>query len=101
MEEVDTVVNAGLLILRLILGMIVAAHGAQKLFGWFNGPGLDGFAAVLERLGVRPGWPWALIAGLVEFGGGILVAAGLLTPVAAPFVGRDLLGAIFTRPTCE
>ena len=89
-------VNAGLLILRLILGLIVAAHGAQKLFGWFNGPGLDGFAAGLERLGVRPGWPWALIAGLVEFGGGLLVAAGLLTPVAALFVAGDLLVAIIT-----
>jgi len=90
------VVNAGLLILRLILGMIVAAHGAQKLFGRFNGPGLDGFAAILERLGVRPGWPWALIAGVVEFGGGIMVAAGLLTPVAALFVAGDLLVAILT-----
>lgn len=89
-------VNAGLLILRLILGLIVAAHGAQKLFGWFNGPGLDGFAAGLERLGVRPGWPWALIAGVVEFGGGLMVAAGLLTPVAALFVAGDLLVAILT-----
>ena len=89
-------VTAGLLILRLTLGLIVAAHGAQKLFGWFNGPGLDGFAARLEGAGVRPGWPWALVSALVEFGGGLLVLAGLLTPIAALLVAGDLLVAILT-----
>lgn len=89
-------VPTGLLIVRLVLGLIMAAHGAQKLFGWFNGPGLQGFAAGLERLGVRPGRPWALIAAVVEFGGGLLVAAGLLTPIAALFLAGDLLVAILT-----
>lgn len=89
-------VSTGLLIMRLVLGLIMAAHGAQKLFGWFNGPGLEGFAGGLERLGVRPGRPWAMIAGVVEFGGGLLVAAGLLTPVAALFLAGDLLVAILT-----
>src|SRR5215470_418630 len=88
--------NAGLLILRLVLGLIVVSHGAQKLFGWFDGPGLDRFADGLERMGVRPGWPWALVAGVVEFGGGLLVVAGLLTPIAALFVAGDLLVAILT-----
>ena len=50
-------VTAGLLILRLVLGLTIAAHGAQKLFGWFEGPGIAGFADTLERLGVRPGRP--------------------------------------------
>lgn len=86
----------GLLIVRLVIGLIMAAHGAQKLFGWFNGPGLEGFAGGLERLGVRPGRPWAMIAGVVEFGGGLLVAAGLLTPVAALFLAGDLLVAMLT-----
>ena len=89
-------VTAGLLILRLTLGLIVAAHGAQKLFGWFDGPGLEGSAAGLERVGVRPGWPWALISGAVEFGGGLLVAVGLLTPIAALLVAGNLLVAILT-----
>jgi putative oxidoreductase len=90
------VVPTGLLIVRLVLGLIMAAHGAQKLFGWFNGPGLQGFAGGLERLGVRPGRPWAMIAAVVEFGGGLLVAAGLLTPIAALFLAGDLLVAILT-----
>lgn len=89
-------VPTGLLIVRLVVGLIMAAHGAQKLFGWFNGPGLQGFAAGLERLGVRPGRPWAMIAAVVEFGGGLLVAAGLLTPIAALFLAGDLLVAILT-----
>jgi putative oxidoreductase len=90
------VVTAGLLVLRLVLGLTVAAHGAQKLLGWFDGPGVAGFAARLEQLGVRPGRPWAMVSGAVELGGGLLVAAGLLTPVAALFVAGNLLVAILT-----
>jgi putative oxidoreductase len=90
------VVTAGLLVLRLVLGLLLAAHGAQKLFGWFGGPGLTGFGATLERLGIRPGRPWAIVSALVEFGGGLLVAAGLLTPVAALLAAGNLLVAILT-----
>ena len=89
-------VTAGLLVLRLVLGLTLAAHGAQKLFGWFEGPGLAGFAINLEELGVRPGRLWAAVAAAVEFGGGLLVAVGLLTPVAALFLVGDLLIAILT-----
>jgi putative oxidoreductase len=89
-------VTAGLLVLRLVLGLTLAAHGAQKLFGWFEGPGLAGFATNLEELGVRPGRVWAPIAALVEFGGGLLVVLGLLTPVAALFLVGDLLIGILT-----
>jgi putative oxidoreductase len=88
--------TAGLLVLRLVLGLIMAAHGAQKLLGWFDGPGLTGFAAILERLGVRPGRPWAMVSGAVELGGGLLVAVGLLTPVAALLLAGNLLVAILT-----
>jgi len=90
------VVTAGLLVLRLVLGLLLAAHGAQKLFGWSGGPGLTGFAATLEHLGVRPGRPWAILVALVEFGGGLLVAVGLLTPVVALLLAGDLLVAILT-----
>jgi putative oxidoreductase len=90
------VVTVGLLVLRLVLGLVLAAHGTQKLLGWFGGPGIDGFAETLERLGVRPGRTWAIISGAVELGGGLLVAGGLLTPVAALFLAGDLLVAILT-----
>jgi putative oxidoreductase len=63
--------------------VIFAAHGAQKLFGSFGGPGLKGTAAFFDQLGIRPGRPMAILAGLAEFAGGILVAVGLLTPLVA------------------
>jgi putative oxidoreductase len=90
------VLTAGLLVLRLVLGLTMAAHGAQKVFGWFDGPGLTGFGATLERLGVRPGRTWAIVSAGVELGGGLLVAVGLLTPVAALFLAGNLLVAILT-----
>jgi putative oxidoreductase len=90
------VLTAGLLVLRLVLGLTMAAHGAQKVFGWFDGPGLAGFGATLERLGVRPGRTWAMVSAAVELGGGLLVAVGLLTPIAALFLAGNLLVAILT-----
>ncbi len=86
----------GLLILRIVVGVTVAAHGAQKLFGWFGGPGISGFASWLGQLGIRPERPWAVVAGLVEFVGGLMVALGLLTPVAALAVCGGMLVAILT-----
>jgi putative oxidoreductase len=73
----------GLLLLRLTVGLTLAAHGTQKLFGWFGGQGLDGTGRGLEALGFVPGRRQALTAGLVELGGGLLLAIGLLTPLAA------------------
>jgi putative oxidoreductase len=74
-------VSAGLLAARLVLGPLMAAHGTQKLFGWFGGPGLRGTAAGMEHLGFRPGLPFALAAGATEVAGGVLLALGLLGPV--------------------
>ena len=65
-------VNLALLILRAILGSLMLGHGAQKLFGWWGGYGLDGTSAWLESMGLRPGRPWAIMAGGSEFGGGVL-----------------------------
>jgi putative oxidoreductase len=73
--------GAGLLVARLVLGSLMAAHGAQKLFGWFGGPGLRGTAAGMEHLGFRPGLPFALMAGATEVASGVLVMLGLLGPV--------------------
>jgi putative oxidoreductase len=84
-----------LLILRLAVGLTVAAHGAQKLFGWFHGPGIDGFTGALTRMGIRPARPFAVLAALAEFGGGLMVAAGLLTPLSAMAVVAAMLVAIF------
>src|SRR5437867_3595464 len=75
--------SIGLLILRLVVGLTLAAHGAQKLFGWFGGYGLTGTGGFLEQLGFVPGRRHALFAGLAETGAGLLLAIGLATPFAA------------------
>ncbi|HEY8370791.1 MAG TPA: DoxX family membrane protein, partial [Thermodesulfobacteriota bacterium] len=62
--------DAALLIARLILGLGLAAHGAQKLFGWFGGYGIKGTGGFMETLGFRPGALFAVAAGLGEVGGG-------------------------------
>jgi putative oxidoreductase len=72
--------NLGLLILRLVVGGLLAGHGAQKLFGAFGGHGLKGTAGFLESMGLRPGHIWAALAGTGEFGGGLLTALGFLSP---------------------
>lgn len=84
--------DIGLLLLRSAIGLTLAAHGAQKLFGWFGGAGLNGTAGFMESLGFRPGRRQARMAGLVEAGGGLLLALGLLTPVAAAARGGDARG---------
>ncbi len=73
--------DLGLLALRATAGGLLAGHGAQKLFGVFGGHGLEGTAGWLESLGLRPGKPWAALAGLSEFGGGALTALGLGGPL--------------------
>ncbi len=75
--------DVALLVLRATLGTLVAGHGAQKLFGWFGGPGLRNTAAWLKSVELRPGRPWAIAAGASEFGGGILVLLGFLNPVGS------------------
>jgi putative oxidoreductase len=74
--------DLGLLALRLGAGTVLFAHGAQKLFGWFGGGGLEGTAEGMEQMGFRPGKAAALAAGLGEAGGGTLLALGLATPAA-------------------
>jgi putative oxidoreductase len=78
--------SLGLLILRLVVGLSLAAHGAQKVFGWFGGYGLAGTGQFFEQLGFRPGRVQAALAGTAELVGGLFLAAGFLTPAAAAAV---------------
>jgi putative oxidoreductase len=73
--------NLAALLLRLVVGSLLAGHGAQKLFGWFSGPGIEGTTGFMEMLGLKPGRPLAILAGLSEFGGGVLTLLGFLNPV--------------------
>jgi putative oxidoreductase len=85
--------DSGLLLLRLTVGLTLSAHGAQKLFGWFGGPGLEAAGNGLAALGFHPGRRHALMAGIVEASGGLLLALGLFTPVAAAIVFSVMLVA--------
>jgi putative oxidoreductase len=69
------------LIVRLVMGGLLAGHGAQKLFGWFGGGGPEATAGMMESLEMRPAHRWALLAGASEFGGGLLTALGALNPL--------------------
>jgi putative oxidoreductase len=74
--------DLGLLLLRLVVGLTFAGHGAQKAFGWWKGPGWTGWTVAVTRMGFRPALPWAAISIGAELAGGLLLAAGLLTPIA-------------------
>jgi putative oxidoreductase len=86
--------TTALLILRLVIGGLFAGHGAQKLFGWFGGHGPRNTGGFFESIGFRPGTPFAVLAGAAELTGGLLLAAGLLTPVAALLFAAVLASAI-------
>jgi putative oxidoreductase len=86
----------GRLLLRLAVGGFFVGHGTQKLFGWFGGNGLEATAKGFEGLGLRPGRPNAIAAGLAEAGGGALLTVGLATPLAASVLTATMITAIKT-----
>jgi len=87
-------VSVGLLLIRLVIGVAFIGHGAQKLFGWFGGYGPKGTGGWMESIGIKPGVTMAVLAGLMELGGGLLFTLGLLTPVGAILIIATMLGAI-------
>jgi len=86
--------DLSLLIVRLVIGLGMAAHGAQKLFGWFGGGGISGTASFLESLDFRPGRFFAASSGLAEFTGGVLIALGFLGPIGAAVIVMVMIVAI-------
>jgi putative oxidoreductase len=82
--------DIALLVLRLGVGLTLAGHGVQKLFGWFGGPGLIRTRQGFEQQGFQPAWPWVALAIVGEVGGGLSVALGFLTPLGA----AGILGAM-------
>jgi putative oxidoreductase len=88
--------DLGLLVARLVLGPLMAAHGAQKLFGWFGGHGVEGTGGYFESLGFHPGRVFAAAAGLGELASGILVALGLLGPIGPALMLSVMTVAIFS-----
>ncbi|HXN90097.1 MAG TPA: DoxX family protein [Candidatus Sulfotelmatobacter sp.] len=84
----------GILILRLVIGLTVAAHGAQKLFGWWGGPGMKGWTGAMNRMRIRPAAPWAWMSALAEFAGGLGLALGFLNPLPSFAIAGSMIVAI-------
>ena len=83
------------LVLRFPIGLILAAHGSQKLFAWFGGYGIEGTGQFMDSMGLHPGFLMALLAGSAEFFGGVGLMLGLLTRIAAASCAITLLVAMF------
>jgi putative oxidoreductase len=86
-------VSSGLLVARLVFGLLMVGHGTQKLFGWFGGYGLAGTGGFFETLGFRPGRAFAAAASLTEITGGLLLALGFLGPVGPALIISVMLVA--------
>lgn len=83
------------LALRIPIGIIFFAHGAQKLFGWFGGYGLEGVAGWMDSIGLAPGMLMALLAGSAETFGGLFLILGLLVRPSAFLLAITMIVAIF------
>jgi len=88
--------DTGLLVLRIVAGLFFAGHGAQKLFGWFRGPGPEAAGGFFEQLGYRPGRQMVAVASLTEIGAGLMLAAGFLAPLAGAAIVGVMINAIWT-----
>ncbi len=86
--------DGAILVLRVVVGLLVAGHGAQKIFGWFGGHGMAGFSGWLHSLGFRPPLLWSWLGALAEFGGGVLLTLGLFSPLGSIAISSSMLTAI-------
>ena len=93
---IGTEAGWGPLALRIPTGIIFAAHGAQKLFGWFGGYGLAGTGQWMDSIGLAPGHLMALLAGSAEFFGGLALIAGLLVRPASAALAVAMIVAILS-----
>jgi putative oxidoreductase len=91
--------DVGLPVLRVVLGLIMAAHGTQKLFGWFDGSGIKATGVSFSKSGYRASEAMAVIAGLTETLGGLGLFLGLLTPLAAAGIVGIMINAIYIKWT--
>lgn len=82
-------------VLRLAVGAVFAAHGAQKLFGIWGGGGLSGTAAFFSQLGLTPAYPLAVLVGGVELLGGLMLIAGAFTVITSAVLALDMLVAVW------
>ncbi|MGW1886925.1 DoxX family membrane protein [Streptomyces sp. NPDC001970] len=99
-DEPGTLLHAydvGLLLIRLALGLTMASHGGQKLFGWFSGGGLEGTEQFFTSVGYPSGEAMAVVAGLSELLGGLGLALGLLTPLARAAVVGTMINAVAVK----
>lgn len=96
MTQYGVVTQIGPLVLRLALGAVFVAHGGQKLFGIWGGPGLTGTAAFFAQLGLNPPYPLAILVGIVELAGGLLLLAGAFTLIACGALIVNMLVAVWT-----
>ena len=85
----------GLLIIRIVIGLTMAAHGAQKAFGWWSGPGPDGWTGAMTHMGFRPAAGWAAVSTGAELVGGLMLAVGFATPLAVAILTAQLIVIIF------
>ena|SRR5215213_4033179 len=78
--------DAAITVVRLLIGLLFVGHGAQKLFGWFEGHGLAGTTGFMQKMGFQPAKFWAVMSGLSEFLGGLSLVLGFLTPIGAAMI---------------
>ena len=88
--------DQGLLLMRVVIGLLMAGHGSQKLFGWFGGPGIAGVSGYFESVGFRPGKLFAVAASVSELLSGLLIATGFLGPIGPALMLSVMIVAAVT-----